>query len=283
ASPYIDQDQAAHRHGAVAQPQDSLRDEPGVHEHPVEHAERRVEHPLPGERAEDRGHDPGKEHPRPDDPLESEVVVQEQRRHHPQSQLEEGRDEGVDERVLERAEKDRVVQVHAKVFEPDEGAGPSDHLVADRQPDAEDERVGDETGQDHEGGCEQNPRQDVLSLEKPAQPARTASLRHRHHDGDGNGGGGRTRMFRHLRCSYAYAFFSSPSAHLAASSGFMPLMAWAYMSTRMYLTRASEAFRLGWPGYPGQRPNFDDSLKGTSLGSRSHKGCFSQYGVGPTT
>src|SRR2546430_2506668 len=81
--------------------------------------------------------------------------------------------------------------------------------------------------------------------------------------------------------SYAYAFFSSPSAHLAASSGFMPLMAWAYISTRMYLTRTSEAFRLGWPGYPGQRPNFDDSLKGTSLGAPPQQGVLRQVGGGP--
>src|SRR5439155_2644271 len=130
-------------------------------------------------------------------------------------------------------------------------------------------------GQDHEGGCEEHTRQDVLALEEAAEPARAASLRHRHHDGDGNGGR-RTGVFRHLRCSYSWAFFSSPSAHLAASSGFMPLIAWAYMSTRMYLTRASDACRLGGPGYPGQRPNLVASLKGTSLGSRSHKLCFSQ-------
>src|SRR5207247_10318782 len=100
----------------------------------------------------------------------------------------------------------------------------SDHLVADRQPDAEDERVGDEEGQDHEGGCEEHTRQDVLALEEAAEPARAASLRHRHHDGDGDGGRW-TGVFRQSRCFYAYACFSSPSAHLAASSGFLPLMA----------------------------------------------------------
>src|SRR5205823_6830617 len=130
--------------------------------------------------------------------------------------------------------------VHSKVVAPDEGAGPPDHLAADREPYVEEEGVGDKEGQDHESGCEEHPREDVLPLEEAAEPARTASLRHRHPDGDGNGGRGRTRTFRHRRCSYAYAFFSSPSAHFAASSGFMPLMAWAYMSTRMYLTRASD-------------------------------------------
>src|SRR5438034_8826474 len=120
----------------------------------------------------------------------------------------------------ERADEDCVVQVDPEVLESDKGAGPADHLVADRQPDAEDERVGDEDGQDHEGGREENTRQDVLPLEESTEPARTASLRHRRHDGDGDGGGGRARTFRHLPCSYAYAFFSSPSAHFAASSGF---------------------------------------------------------------
>src|SRR5438034_9733362 len=102
------------------------------------------------------------------------MVVQQQRRQHSQEQLEEGRDERVDERVLEGAQEDRVVQVHPEVVEADEGAGPSDHLVADRQPDAEDERVGDEEGQDHEGGREEHTRQDVLALEEAAEPARAA-------------------------------------------------------------------------------------------------------------
>src|SRR4029450_12125860 len=61
----------------------------------------------------------------------------------------------------------------------------------------------------------------------------------------------------------------------------MPLMAWAYMSTMMYLTSASDAFRLGGPGQPAQRANLIASLKGTSLGSFSQSACFSQNGVGP--
>src|SRR3989442_11683094 len=116
-----------------------------------------------------------------------------------------------------------------------------------------------------------------------AEPTRAAELRHRHHDGSGDRGRPRRRALcqdvldalvghglPRPRPAYAYAFFSSLSAHFTPSSGFMPLMAWAYMSTRMYLTRASDAFRLGVPGYPAQRPYFDDSLNGTSLGSRSH-------------
>ena len=58
-----------------------------------------------------------------DDPLELEVVVQQERRRHPQHQLEERGDEGVDERVLEGPQEDGVVQVDAEVLEPDEVAG----------------------------------------------------------------------------------------------------------------------------------------------------------------
>src|SRR4029453_15437095 len=85
------------------------------------------------------------------------------------------------------------------------------------------------------------------------------------------------------RPAYAYAFFSSTSAHFTASSGFMPLMAWAYMSTRMYLTRVSDPLGRGAPGTPGQRPKLYKSLKGARFGSRSHIWGVSQKGDGPTT
>jgi hypothetical protein len=185
-----------HGQDPVAEPQDTLGDQSKVQQRPVEDAEGRVEHPLPGQGAEHGGNDPGKKHRRSDDSLEPKGVVQEQGRQHPQAELEEGGDEGVDERVLERAEKDRVVQVHPEVLESDEISRPAHHLVADCQPDAEEERVGDEQGQDDEGGREERAGQDVLPLEQLPQPARPAGLWPRHHHGRGEDGGSRTSSLR---------------------------------------------------------------------------------------
>src|SRR5262249_2844609 len=177
-------------------------------------------------------------------------------------QLENRGNERVDERVLERPQKDRVVQVHPEVVQANEVARPADHLVADRQPDAEDERIGDEERQDDERGREQDARKDVLALQEMTHALGTAELGDRHHD-DGHrdrrgalrralGQDGLDALISHRCLSrepvYAYAFFSSASAHFAASSGFIPLIACAYMSTRMYFTSASLALRLGCPG-----------------------------------
>ena len=110
-------------------------------------------------------------------------------------------------------------------------------------------------------GARRTPARTCSSLEELAQPTRAAGLgdRHRHGRREDSGGSraralhqdGLDALISHRLglLPYAlYAFFSSTSAHLTASSGFMPLIAWAYMSTRMYLTSASDAFRLGGPG-----------------------------------
>ena len=207
-------------------------------------------------------------------------MVQQERRRHPQHQLEERGDEGVDERVLEGLQEDGVVQVDAEVLEPDEVARPPHHLVGDRQPEAERERIGDEHEQDQERGGEEH-------------PASTAPAR-----GAGPGFSGRARGSPRVTGAGATAMAAPswrigvarmvgrdpPWLHAGQPAGrapgepgrrgqatrrpssarprptwrrpraFMPLMAWAYMSTMMYFTSASDAFRLGGPGHP-LRPN----------------------------
>src|SRR5262249_6384897 len=152
-----------------------------------------------------------------------------------------------------------VVDIDVEVPEAYEGSRSPHDLVADGEPHAEHERVGDEHGENGQRGREQHGRQDVLALQQLTEPARAARSRFRHHDRGGNRRRAGARalgqhrldsLLRHgsarcRRAAYAYAFFSSLSAHFAASSAFMPLIACAYMSTRMYLTSASDALRFG--------------------------------------
>src|SRR3546814_10496275 len=71
AAPDVDGDDAAHREVGVTQPVDALVDQADLPQQPVQHAEGRVEHPLPGEgrqhrrddeRQQDEGADRSEEH-----------------------------------------------------------------------------------------------------------------------------------------------------------------------------------------------------------------------------
>src|SRR5205807_7460773 len=107
---------------------------------PVDHTESRVEHPLPGERGEDGGNDPGEEQGRPHEPLQREDLIQEQGHREPQGELENRSHARVEEGVPE-AGPERVVDLELEVVVPeaDEVAGVGELRAGDRQPEAEEE------------------------------------------------------------------------------------------------------------------------------------------------
>src|ERR1700677_5053294 len=61
----------------------------------------------------------------------------------------------------------------------------------------------------------------------------------------------------------------------------MPWIAFAYMSTMMYLVCTSAAFWFGGPAHPNMRPVVGICLNGASTGSTFHTGLSSQTLVGP--
>jgi hypothetical protein len=99
------------------------------------------------QRAESRWHDVGQQDAGSNQVLERERLVHEQREDQAQTQLEDGRQAGVDERVLHRLQKHRAIEQRLVIGEPDELAQAEDLDVAQAVPHPQHERVGDEHGQ----------------------------------------------------------------------------------------------------------------------------------------
>ncbi len=171
-APGVDPDGAPHRPAPVGEERELVRDEAKAVEEPVHHAERGIDHPPPGERREHGRHDERQQHRGADQTHAAELAVQEESEPHAEGQLEDRRPERVEERVLEGGLEDRVVPLLDEVPEPDEGARAAHARVAEGEPDAHHERVGDEQGEQHDRGRQEEGGQQPLALEAPRQPPR---------------------------------------------------------------------------------------------------------------
>ncbi len=170
-APRIDHDGAPHAVGAVGEERELGRDEAGLVEQPVEHAEGGIEHPSPREGAEHGGHDERQEHGGAHDPLAAEVPVEQERQPHPQRQLEEGGPERVEAGVPECGPEDRVVPRLDEIVQADEDPDIAHAGVGQREPHAHHERIGDEQAEEDDRRGEQDEREQPLVFED-ARPSR---------------------------------------------------------------------------------------------------------------
>ena len=183
AAPGVHRDRAPHAVDAVGQERDLVHDEARPEEEPVQHAERRIEHPPPGERREHGRDDERQQHRGAQETLAAEAAIEQHGQRHAERQLEDRGPERVEERVAERLLEDRVVPGLREVLQADEMADVADARVREREPDARDERVGDERPEQHDRRRQQQRGQQPLALEKARQPpgALGARMRQRHH------------------------------------------------------------------------------------------------------
>ena len=99
AAPDVDDDDRRHGEVGVAQPVDAGGDEAELEQRPVEDAEGRIEHPLPGEGREHRRDDERQQDEGADDRLALEMPVEQDRQPQAERQLEHRRHARVPERV----------------------------------------------------------------------------------------------------------------------------------------------------------------------------------------
>src|SRR5262249_7596711 len=120
---------------------------------PVDDAELRVEHPLPGEDAQRDRERPG-EHEEPSDHLAGgERPEQEEGEGGAEDALRDPRAERKDEGVAERELEDRVADDRSEVLQPDETAhGLLDRRGAQAEIDRKEERVAYQRGHEEDGG-----------------------------------------------------------------------------------------------------------------------------------
>jgi hypothetical protein len=92
-------------------------------EEPVENAERRVEHPLPGEGRQYGRNDEGQQDESAGEGLAAEIAVEQHGQPQPERQLEDGGDARIEEGVVDGGVEYSVVPDLVVVGETDEVAG----------------------------------------------------------------------------------------------------------------------------------------------------------------
>jgi hypothetical protein len=199
-APDVDDDNRDHGEVWIAQPVDPTADQAEMVEEPIENAERRVEHPLPGESREH-----GRDNEREQDEstgksLAAEITVEQHGQPQPERQLEDGGYARIDEGVVNGGAKDPVIEDLVEVSEADEVAGHTDARAGDRQQYPSNEGIGNEHAEQHDSRHQQHERQPALVLEHPLSPRR-GRLAER---------GGGNRAYRHVRSSSAGRSRCSP-------------------------------------------------------------------------
>ncbi len=165
-APHVDRDDRGHRVVLLPEPVGARRvHEPQGQPGPVHHAVERVEHPPPPEGGERGGDDPRQQHRAPDQPLEPELLVEQEREHDPQHDLERDRDAGEHERVLEGLAEGVALPEADEVAEAHELAGPPDERVGQGQVEGHHERVGHQEQEEDEGRGDEERPQDRLAVE----------------------------------------------------------------------------------------------------------------------
>src|SRR5579884_1052689 len=140
--------------GTVTRP---ARNEMQVHQHPVDHAERQVEHPRPGEHAQrDRSH-PRHEHGAADPPHARGALREDEGQGEPEHELGGHRGDRIPDRVPEGEGKDLRLRQPHEVGEAHEAAGRPDLRAGHAEIEGVEEGIDGEEQQEEQGGREHAP------------------------------------------------------------------------------------------------------------------------------
>src|ERR1700694_6041700 len=158
-----------------------------VHQQIRNNGKLRIVDPPERQRRQHRGHDPRQQHDGPQQALEREVVVQQQRQPEAEREFSEGGDGGIEHAVKYRVPPQRIAQQILEILKADENAAAAGGGVGERQPDAEAKRIGQEHQQQADRRREEKNDKKRLVVEQPRQPARLPmnqpsrrQRRHRH-------------------------------------------------------------------------------------------------------
>src|SRR5439155_10275361 len=123
-----------------------------------------VEEPLPENHGYDSGNQVGEEHHTTQQITPAERLVKQQRRGHPEYELERHGHRGVDDAVVDARPELRICREVAVVPEPDEGLHWHERvLVEEAQPEVVEDRVEDQSrDQEQRRGQEEPPGEGVL-------------------------------------------------------------------------------------------------------------------------
>src|SRR5437762_14144945 len=102
-------------------------------EEPIENAERRVEHPLPGQSREHGRDDEGQQDESTGESLAAEIAVEQHGQPQSERQLEDGGHTRIDKGVVDGGAKDPVIEYLIEVGEADELAGHAHARAGDRE------------------------------------------------------------------------------------------------------------------------------------------------------
>ena len=153
AAPDVHDDHRPHGQARLAQPLPGIVDDVGVHQHPVDDAVERVEHPLPRQRGQRDRDDERDQDDSLHQALALERPVQREGERQPDHEPDQLGAEREHEGVAHRLPEDRVGEQARVVLHAHEVAvGRADARARDRQVDRHEERVGDEEGEVEEGG-----------------------------------------------------------------------------------------------------------------------------------
>ena len=146
----------------IAEEVDRAVDHAELHQRPGDDRELRIVDPPEGQRREHGRNHPGQEHDRPEEGLERQVLIQQQRQPEPEDEFQDRGDDRVEKRVEDREPEHRVLGQEDVVLEPDEHPVAADARVGEAEPDAETERIGQEAdkedgGRQHEEEAEHVP------------------------------------------------------------------------------------------------------------------------------
>jgi len=167
-APGIDDDDRQHRQVRIAEPVRRVRavDEAGRDQRPVDHAVKRVEHPLPGDGGERDRHRPRQDDQRAHELAARERTQEQQRAELAEDETEELRAEGEDEGVVERVAEARVFEDVDEIRQSDEFPGRIvDRVGADRVIHRHQERHADQQQHVEDGGGDEERAENVAPVQ----------------------------------------------------------------------------------------------------------------------
>ena len=172
----VGRDHRRHGGGALAQPVDHLRMDPGDGEQQVDAAADRLVQHAPCQKDDEGRHRPRQHQQGPEQPAPIQPLVQQQRKAKTDAKLQDVARHDQNDRVPDGALERRPLGEVAEICQPDPVAGIADHAIRKGDEDRVAEWIRDEPEQHQQHGCHERVREDRVlrrRAEPPAPPSAT--------------------------------------------------------------------------------------------------------------
>src|SRR6516165_2597518 len=169
AAPYIDDNHRNQREIRVAEPIDARMDDAKPEQRPVDDAESRIEHPLPGEGRKHCRDDKGEQDKRAGESLAPKVAIEKQSKPQAEAKLEHRGDRRIDEGIPNGGAEDGVMPQRLEVLETNKVARHAYPGIGNRKEHALDEWVGNKEAEQNDSRQQQNGGKPAFILKKPCR------------------------------------------------------------------------------------------------------------------